>query len=120
MKTNPPALLAVALAFLLGVVGAPGQGTFQNLDFESANLAGYSPGNYGTFVPVYAGLPGWSAYLSESAQFQICYDGASLGGAMIAVMDKQAAQAHQDFIQGKYYAALFGGGLFDDMSTNIS
>ncbi len=37
------------------------QGTFQNLNFESANLSGYSPGNH---VPVSDALPGWSAYFT--------------------------------------------------------
>jgi hypothetical protein len=47
-------LLAVALS-------VHGQGTFQNLDFESANLAPIAAGQLGVEVPIASALPGWSA-----------------------------------------------------------
>ena len=83
------AWLAAGVALLLGVVGAVGQGTFQNLNFEAASipsgtapLAGLSFG---------AALPGWSGTYSnamgiETATF-VVYDGMSLGGPLMTIID---------------------------------
>jgi hypothetical protein len=78
-------------------MGAAGQGTFQNLDFESANLAGYPApilGQAATSVPVSDGLPNWSPSFSGTSEGiiqlnQVWYDGLSLGGAAISVVDSK-------------------------------
>ncbi|MEI2723190.1 MAG: hypothetical protein V9H26_06480 [Verrucomicrobiota bacterium] len=55
---NP--LLLLALLVSLSVC-AFGQGTFRNLDFESANVTGYSTGG----VPITNALPGWTGYIGD-------------------------------------------------------
>lgn len=66
-----------------------GQG-FVNLDFESANISGYSPGSMN--VPTSDALPGWSAYFIYSSNFTsqataVWYDGISIGGSGISIID---------------------------------
>jgi hypothetical protein len=118
--------LSAGLALLLSAAGAEGQGSFQNLDFESANLAGYSPtppGGPATSVPISDGLPNWSAYFSSvsGGTFQldgVWYDAQSLGGAAISVVDNKSSLRPP--IQGNYDVLLSGGGGFNDTSTTIS
>ena len=107
-------LIAGFSIVLLAALSAQAQGTFYNLNFESANVSGYSPGN---FVPISKALPGWSAYFSSGTttypQTEVVYDGISTGGNVISLVDSQAATP----IQGNYSAYLFGG---EDLSASIS
>jgi hypothetical protein len=100
-------ILPVAL-LLIGNQFGSAQG-FQNLDFESANISGYSPGSQN--VPVSAALPGWAASFvtgtSTNVATQVWYDGISFGGAGISVIDTNAPIFSP--LQGKYSAFLFGG-----------
>ena len=96
---------------------------FINLNFESANIPGST--EVGSLVPISAGLPGWSGYYISSAstdqETQVAYDGISIGGAVISILDINAAQYGPNFnpIEGRYSAALFGeGGV--PVSTMIS
>jgi hypothetical protein len=87
------------------------QGTFQNLNFESANVTGYSPGN---MVPISVALPSWSAYFNSSLSgiepaTQISYDGISTGGPVISLVDDNVGVSHFDPLQGNYSVILFGG-----------
>jgi hypothetical protein len=80
---------------------------FVNLDFESANQSGYSPGGN---IPTSVALPGWTAYYSNfgtNAQPQIWYDSLSLGGAFISLTD---ANNHVGLtpLQGLYSVLLEG------------
>ena len=88
-------------------VGAQG---FANLNFESANVSGYSPNSD---VPTASALPGWSAsFLNSSGTdvlTQVSYDRISLGGATISIIDSNAPVFGP--LQGKYSAFLFGGPL---------
>jgi hypothetical protein len=95
--------------------------SFLNLDFESAKVSGYSPDS--SDVPTTSALPGWTAYYSNSSVTntanQVWYDGISLGGAIISVIDANAPSFSP--IQGKYSAFLFGGGTSDNLlSASIS
>ena len=104
MKIQFAILLAL---FALGRA-AQAQG-FINVDFDSANISGYSPDS--SDVPTTSAFPGWSAYYISStatnAATQVWYDGISLGGAIISVIDMNAPAFSP--IQGKYSAFLFGG-----------
>ena len=75
---NP--LLLLALLVSLGV-SAFGQGTFRNLDFESANVAGYSTGG----VPITNALPGWHGYLRTFEIDWAIHNTVSLGAAAISL-----------------------------------
>jgi hypothetical protein len=96
-----------------------GQG-FVNLDFESADVSGYSPGQP---VPVGSALPGWGAYFitggTTNALTQVRYDGISAGTAAISIIDSGAPT---DFLplQGEYSAYLFGSNLTGDEAAMIS
>ena len=62
MSLQIPARLIGGLTLLLSVAGALAQGTFQNLGFESANLAPIPPGQYGGPVSSFDAIPGWTGF----------------------------------------------------------
>ena len=74
---------ALFLAVLTVASVANAQGTFRNLDFESANVASLPPGQ-GELVNLADGLPGWSADV-VNAQGMIFHNNTSLGGPVIAI-----------------------------------
>jgi hypothetical protein len=89
----------VSSAILTVATGdATAQGTFENLDFEAANIpAGTSAG---TTISASEGVPGWSA------SPYVVYDGASLGGAFVSIIDSKSPYG---VLQGNYSVILFGG-----------
>jgi hypothetical protein len=90
--------LLITIMATLVWVGAYGQGTFQNLDFESASIpSGTQPGS-GAFIS--SALPGWTPSGA-------IYDGVSLGGAIICIEDGLGGWPRP--LQGTYSPALFGG-----------
>jgi hypothetical protein len=118
MKNNIKQLGFIYFALSFGIVAADAQGTFQNLDFESADVAGYGIGS--SSVPISSALPGWSGFYGANQTSQVWYDGISLGGVIISVVDANAAQYGFGPLQGNYSVALFGQGLSSPMSTTIS
>jgi len=117
-RVKPPAWLSAGFALFLSVEGVAGQGTFQNLDFESAIIpSGTQPGS---IVPISSALPGWSvSYSSPSGTIQatdVVYDGLSLGGAFVSIGDRFPG----GIPQGNYSVCLFAGGLHNDTSSTIS
>jgi hypothetical protein len=98
MKNKLKTIGLIGLLALLGLQGKS-QG-FVNLDFESANLTGYSPGN---LVPAASAFPGWTV----SAEY-IPYDDVSLSGNSISIMDASSPYFTTS-IQGTYYALLASG-----------
>lgn len=62
------------IAFLATYTFAHGQGTFVNLNFESANLPVLFPGQQGGLVPVTNALPGWQAFLGTDPQSTVWYN----------------------------------------------
>src|SRR5258705_2126322 len=82
---------------------------FLNLNFEAANVSGYSSGDY---FPIGSALPGWSGFYTSSdgtiPATHVWYNGISLGGAAISIIDANAPVFRP--IQGSYSAFLFGGG----------
>jgi len=92
---------------------------FVNLNFESANLTGYSSLQQ---VPISSALPGWSvdfiASGSTNAVTQVVYNGISLGGQGISIIDSNAPSFLP--LQGKYSAFLFGTDLNGSTTAMIS
>jgi hypothetical protein len=80
---------------------------FVNLNFESANVSGFSPNS--SDVPISSALPGWSGFYGSTPVNQVWYDGISLGGTVISVVDTNVSPSSFDPIQGVYSAYLFGG-----------
>jgi hypothetical protein len=75
------------ILLLLGRPICSAQG-FINLNFEAANVSGFSPGGN---IPTSVALPNWTAYYSTSTATnqtaQVWYDSVSLGGAFISITD---------------------------------
>lgn len=72
------AILCAASAF---AISANGQETFQNLDFESAQLV-FTDSPFNNLVATTNALPGWTAYLGSSPISEVAYN--SDGGIGIA------------------------------------
>jgi hypothetical protein len=76
-------LSAVCVALLCAMPLTQAQSTFQNLDFEAANLS--NPSGIYNEVAVGNALPGWSASIGGVAVTQVWADGDSAGEAAIDV-----------------------------------
>src|SRR5262245_42503214 len=99
-------ILAVSTGLALGSV-AFGQGTFQNLDFESPILP-LIPDAIG-LVPISNALPGWTGYLNGVPTDRAFYPYVALGSPSISVVDPQSG-THQP-IQGSYSVFLNSAAL---------
>ena len=101
--------LVVGFAVLLISPSGLAQGTFQNLDFEAAQIP---PGTTtGSGLPIISKFPGWSVFynndLTDPVTYSL-YDNKSLGGPAIAIVDRPN-QWGRGPLQGIYSAWLFGG-----------
>ena len=61
------------------------QGTFQNLNFEAANLPVIPNGQVGGFVSSTDAIPSWTAYYGTSQTFQVLHNNFTTGGVNISV-----------------------------------
>ena len=71
---------------LVSVSIAVGQGTFQNLDFESIDLNLVFSSSSQTTVPFAQALPGWTGYYGTNQTTQALMNGISFGGVLITVV----------------------------------
>jgi hypothetical protein len=87
-----------------------GQGTFQNLNFEAANLLILAPGQSAT-VSVADALPGWTAWLGTNQQALVAYNATTLGNASISVIGPNYSQLGPIIppIEGNFNAILMAG-----------
>ncbi|HEV2331296.1 MAG TPA: PEP-CTERM sorting domain-containing protein [Verrucomicrobiae bacterium] len=110
----------LASAALIATVQCCYSQEFINLNFESANIPNGT--SAGSNIPIGDGLPGWTALFSSGAgtdqTTQVVYDGISLGGYQISIIDSNAPVFNP--IQGNYSAFLFGGGEASPVSATIS
>jgi len=103
------------------LLGRSGQAQgFINLDFEAANVAGYSHTGYN--VPTNAAFPGWTAFYSQPGfgtgyTAQVSYDTISMGGADISINDTNTGNRFVP-IEGAFSAVLYGGTF--QVSSSIS
>ncbi|HWD19532.1 MAG TPA: hypothetical protein VHB20_09640 [Verrucomicrobiae bacterium] len=86
--------------FFAGIRLAFTQGTFQNLDFEAANVFG---AQQSILIPTSKALPGWQAYVGTTLQTQVGYDFISTGAPLISLVDNQAGAP----TQGTYGVDIF-------------
>ncbi len=89
MRPQRAARLVAGLALVLSLAGAMAQGTFQNLNFESASLTPVPAGQYGGPVPISSALPGWSGYSQTPGTnqvSQVLQNNFTLGAASIDVL----------------------------------
>ena len=71
---------------MLAAVSAQAQGTFQNLNFESANVDASGVEPYPNFVPISSALPGWTAYLGAVQVTQVGYNAPANSTASITLI----------------------------------
>lgn len=90
------------------VLSAVGQGAFQNLNFESANVPSLPPDQV-AILPLTNVFPGWTGYSGTSLVTQVYYNGYSLGSALITLINSNTADVGQNVIEGKYTATLSAG-----------
>jgi hypothetical protein len=91
------------------------QGSFQDLNFESADVpasSGYEP--YGTFVPIASALPGWTAFVGNQQVSQVAYNSPTAGTATISLIGPNwntddVDQYGVGIIDGNYTLDLQGG-----------
>lgn len=103
---KPTALRFILAAILLwqAVSTAFGQGTFQNLDFESATLVPIPGDTFGRvrFSPAF---PGWVGYLGADPQTVADHNNRSLSQPGIAIMGPDFPSPN--LFQGRFYARLY-------------
>ena len=92
---------------LLAASSALAQGTFQNLDFESANAAGLT--NF--FVAFKDAFPSWIGYIGTNQASLAGYNFISAGGAVITLITPSALDARTaaSVIDGNYTATIPAG-----------
>jgi hypothetical protein len=119
MKTNYKLYATFAIA--VAIVQCCSSQSFVNLDFESANVSGYSPGS----VPAQNAFPSWSAYYGSpsdptlsGALSSVGYDAISTGGAVISLQDSNAFAPYGP-IQGDYSVLLEGSIPAADTTASI-
>jgi hypothetical protein len=101
---------ALVLSFLLFAISGGAQSAFQNLDFESATVAGSGPEPYPNFVPIGTALPGWTAYLGSQQVTQVGYNAPANSTASITVIGPTwASSAGFGIIDGNYSVDLQTG-----------
>jgi hypothetical protein len=107
MTSRFPLTSLIASAFAVATLcSVEGQGTFQNLDFEQANVPDVPPGQLGGFVAASDGIPGWTAYIGTNQVTLILHNGFSLSGmATIAILGPVWAYGAQS-LQGNYTVAF--------------
>jgi hypothetical protein len=115
---NSITVIRLSSAVTLVSISALGQGTFQNLDFESANLSPVPPNEGPFFVTVASGLPDWNAYVGSTQQTQLLQNNYTLGQASVDILGPNypaASSLSSPFlipgvIDGNYSVLLQAGG----------
>ena len=107
-------LLGGFLSFSAHGQGSLGTGTFQDLDFESANLSPIPPGQFGgPSVAATDAIPGWTAYIAAAPVSSIQQDDVTTGSASVNIFGPKGAAG--DFggyvIEGLYSIGLQPGFL---------
>ena len=80
------------------------QGTFRNLDFESANLP---PIQFGGPVSTLDAIPGWRAFLGTTQVTQVLHNNLTLGNASIDILGPYSSFGR--IIEGQYTVVLQPG-----------
>jgi len=106
----------------LGVFSAQAQGTFQNLDFESANLSAIPSGQYGGEVSLSSALPEWNGSIGSVQVTQVLQNDYTLGTASIDIFGPNWNSVNPGIISGSYTVFLQSGGnpYNADMPANTS
>jgi len=111
-------LIAFSVGSAFAALSVQGQGTFQNLDFESATPSTPILGPLGAYYqPAGLALPGWTAYLGTVQQTQVLQNVYTLGDASIDIFGPNYPAAGPlpglipGTIDGNYSVLLQSGGV---------
>ena len=119
MRLQRPPWFLGGLALLLSAAGAQGQGTFQNLGFESASLVPVSDISV-QFAPAF---PHWTCTVAGVQQTVAIYNTVALSESGICIIDQGWPYApYGGVIDGNYTAILMGGvlGPLNPADTTLS
>src|SRR5262245_48071266 len=107
-RKHNPFHLALALPFAFAL-RMPAQGTFQNLDFESANLQPVPPGQFGGNVSSLDAIPGWAAFIGTNQTTTILQNNLTFGNASIDILGPNWNGFLSSIIEGQYTVVLQPG-----------
>jgi hypothetical protein len=114
-------LIARFSVALLAVLSAEAQGTFQNLDFESANLSPVPPqAQPPTYVPISSALPGWNATIGGVAVTQVLQNDYDTGTASVDILGPNWSPIDPGIIGGNYTVFLQSGGSPQNDSIGVN
>jgi hypothetical protein len=91
---------------LVSAVQGHAQGTFQNLDFESATLSPIPPGQYGGEVPISEALPGWTGSVNGTPVTQVLQNNITLGAPGIDILGPAWNDIGPGILDGSYTVFL--------------
>jgi hypothetical protein len=110
-------LSAIALA---SITMAKAQGTFQNLNFEEANIVPIAGSPYYPYaITVANALPGWTVDYGSAQQTQILYNDPSLGDTAVTLYANGYPGSPVPVIDGNF-SVLLQGGLLNGVTTAAS
>jgi len=108
MRLRSPAWWVVGL--VCGALSAPAQGTFQNLDFESATLVPVAA-NRVQFAPAFLG---WTGTVGGVQQSSALYNDYNLGTSAISILDHGWPYSSFGGVIGGNYTALLQAGVVEN------
>jgi hypothetical protein len=103
--------ICFCLAASLAAKSVQAQGTFKNLNFESASLLPTAPGQFPNFVPIVSAMPDWNGYLGTTQQTQVEDNVTTIGDANIAILGPTWSTMQPGIIDGTYSALLEAGAV---------
>ena len=102
----------LSILFVVGAVGAHGQGMFQNLDFEEANIVPISGSTqYPYAITTANALPNWTVEYGTVAQTQILYNDPTLGTTAVTLYANGYSGFPGPILQGDFSVLLQGFGI---------
>ena len=115
IKLQRLAFIGGSLALFLSAAGVKGQGTFQNLGFESATVGG-APGPFFSFGQAF---PGWTGYVYGGQASEALYDALPLGNGGFSIIDSGwvYGPSNAGLMEGNYTAVLESGAWLPNQPT---
>ena len=101
----------LALGLIASSVATFAQGTFRNLNFESATVPNVPP-NLPVLLNASDAVPGWTVYIGTNQSSQVWYNGISAGGAFVSIIDRHTAYVGNRVISFNFTATLDSGIAF--------
>jgi hypothetical protein len=93
---------------VMGACGAFAQGTFQNLDFESASLMPVAAFQ-GGYVPASEALPDWIVYIGGQQQIQVLQNQITTGAPSVDILTPTSPTGNGGIIDGNDTVVLQAG-----------